>query len=235
MAYHPTVEKIKSYFPSELKGIFLSHWYGNIIDFGLNGFRLRKIPVCVNIPAMLSPSEREFLFRLGRENNPNNGAVVEIGVYAGGSSYFLGKGSQISGSMVFGIDPFETEINMQKTTCDGSDYLQKRKPSKSDAERTLNLKGLENVVLIEGFSTDVLANWEHGSISTLFIDGNHTQTMEDFNAAFLNFANSVAIAFHDTNSQMHPNVDKSVEEITEKYKPMKVESVDHLTALWLRL
>ena len=138
MAYHPTLETIKSYFPGNFRQHLLRHRYGNIVDIALHGFRTRDIAVCVNIPAMLSPSEREFLFRLGKENNPANGVIVEIGVYAGGSAYFLGKGAQISGSNVYGIDPFDTSLDIQEKTCDGSDYLQK-KPSKSDVENMMEV------------------------------------------------------------------------------------------------
>ncbi len=234
MAYHPTLETIKSYFPGNFRQHLLRHRYGNIVDIALHGFRTRDIAVCVNIPAMLSPSEREFLFRLGKENNPANGVIVEIGVYAGGSAYFLGKGAQISGSNVYGIDPFDTSLDIQEKTCDGSDYLQK-KPSKSDVENTLQRKGLENVVLIEGFSTDVLHDWQYGRISTLFIDGNHTQTMEDFHSALPHLASDAVVAFHDTNSSMHPNVDKSIGIIRKQYIHSNVESIDHLTVLYLNI
>ena len=90
----------------------------NMADTLLIG-RKRDIPVFTEILTMLNRDEREYLFRLAKDNNPEKGAIVEIGCYAGGSTYFLGKGAQLSGSHVYSVDPFNSHLKKQVQECDG--------------------------------------------------------------------------------------------------------------------
>lgn len=169
---------------------------GKIRNFGDNICGSREIGVNdLGVKVLLSKNEREYLFKLSR-GLVNFSSIVEIGCYAGGSSYFLGKGAEISKSKVFSIDLFDSLGDVG----DGSNYLNKRKPSKDEVFKFLEYNSLEGIVtLVDGDSIEVARGWDKSSIDLLFIDGDHTKTKEDF-YAFKPYLNSNALVlFHDSN------------------------------------
>lgn len=91
---------------------------------------------------------------------------VEIGVWKGGSTSFMGVEIVNSGKKIIydAIDSFEGSIEHG----DVKDWLY--------LEASKNLKPLTNlgiVNLIKGFSLDVVSNYEDESIDFCFIDGSH--------------------------------------------------------------
>ncbi len=184
---------------------------------------------------MLSPNEREYLFRLAAANNPLN-AIVEIGRYAGGSAYFLGKGAEKSCSTVYAVDPFNINLKRQNAESDGTGYLEQlKKPSKDEVEQSMKKHNLcEIVQLIEGWSVDVAEDWSI-PIGTLFIDGNHKSPFEDYNAWKRHLAEGAVVAFHDSNPNYPlslPGVSSDVELIRHIDPFKKVDFVDSITALF---
>lgn len=226
---------VRQLLPTDLKESIKSHSkLANILDM-LAHMRVREIAPYNNFHTMLSPNEREYLFRLAATNNPSH-AIVEIGCYAGGSSYFLGKGAEKSGSIVYTIDPFDSNLERQISECDGSEYLEKwRKPSKSEVEQNMRHHGLqERVRLIEGWSVDVALDWSI-PIGTLFIDGNHKSTYEDYMAWKRNLAERAVVAFHDSNPNYQltlPGVCLAVERVRHEDSFKKVDFVDSMTAFF---
>ncbi len=228
------LNRLKVLFPSSVKSWVKIHpSIANIVDILLN-LRRREILPYTDIFTMMSANEREYLFRLARANDAAN-AIVEIGCYAGGSAYFLGKGAELSGSRVYSVDPFASLLEIQVHECDGSDYLQQKKPSKHEVEANLRRHGLaERVVLVEGFSLDVAQHWNM-PIGLLFIDGNHRHVVEDYEAWKVHLAKGAVIAFHDTNyvndESITGQVSASVEEIITRHGLTAIGWVDSITAV----
>lgn len=79
---------IKKFFPVEIKNWIKSHHLSaNLID---RFFHDREIGIYNGIQTLLSPNEMQFLYGLAK--TVQNGIIVEIGCYDGGSAYFFGKG-----------------------------------------------------------------------------------------------------------------------------------------------
>lgn len=200
----------------------------------------RKIPVYLdrNIEVLLrSPEEGIYLFQLAMAAKSGT-AIVEIGCYSGGSTYFLARGAKLSGAHVYSIDPFNTSLERQMADGDDSSYLENldKKPSKAVVEESIRRYGLSQVVtLIEGFSREIALNWTGGPISLLFIDGNHQQAAEDFYSWKPYLAPNAVIAFHDTNYPMDilPDVAKDLEAVVRQENARVVCRVDSITAITL--
>ena len=223
----------RKFLPKPVKGWIKSHHnVANILD-ALLYMKIREIKVHTDLETMLSFNEREYLFRLAASNNPEH-AIVEIGCYEGGSSYFLGKGAEKSGSSVYTIDPFDSDLDRQAIECDGSDYLGK-KPSIAEVQRNMRRHNLqETVELIEGRSLDIASIWNH-PIGIMFIDGNHKFAYEDYTAWRKHLAEKSVVAFHDSNpnyKHSRQDVSRAVEKIMWENHFAKVERFDSITALF---
>jgi predicted O-methyltransferase YrrM len=127
---------------------------------------------------------------------PKDSTIVEIGCYAGLSTSYLAKGCLENCGTVFSIDPFDSALPTQEELCDGEVAL-KNKPSRELVLRRLKDHGLaDRVVLIEGFSQDVVKSWSR-SIHFLWIDGNHDQAYQDYADWSPFLARRARVALHD--------------------------------------
>ncbi|MBI2108044.1 class I SAM-dependent methyltransferase [Candidatus Woesearchaeota archaeon] len=207
------------------------------VDKALNG---REIPLYTGIRTMLSPNEREYLYRLAKEVTPN-GVIVELGCYAGGSAILLGLGARVSGSHVYSFDPFDSHMDRQTEESDGSPHLNIKKPSRAHVEETLRKRGLDDVItLCEGFSLDMAGRWGNGNINLLWIDGNHAHASQDYYAWRTHLAPDAMIVFHDTNHGRNgftlgrEDTTQSVENLLEQENIRNVYRVDAITAFCLQ-
>ena len=136
---------VKALFPAEFKDFIKLHpALANPID---HLFHKREIGIYnTGIRALLSANEMQYLYQLAKA--VRDGIIVEIGCYAGGSAYFLGKGAIKSNSLVYCIDPFNLHPDRQRNGDDGSFYCAhpETKPSKAEVERNMRKYGLETVV-----------------------------------------------------------------------------------------
>jgi len=193
----------------------------------------RELSMYTDIVTMISTTEREYLYKLAKDTQ---GIILCIGTYAGGSTYFLGKGAEKSGAHIYSIDPFHLDIERQIREDDGMNYWKRKepKPPKKEVEETFKKHGLEDkVTLIEGFSTEIAEKWNYGKISILFIDGNHKQVFQDFYAWKKHLAPDAIVAFHDSNDPEFPDVKKAVEDIINREKVKIIGKVDSITAIKL--
>lgn len=191
----------------------------NFIDRTTHGSR--AITVFNEIKGMLGADEREYLFLLAK-NLKVGSVVVEIGCFAGLSTYFLGKGAELSRSILYSIDPFAHAVERQLKESDSSWYLDKinQKPPLQSVQVTLKRYRLDHVVtLIESFAQEVAMTWNHGKVDLLWIDGNHLETYDDFKAWEKHLASRAIVAFHDsTGPQGLPEVVRDVERIIAEKK-----------------
>lgn len=132
------------------------------------------------IYGMISLPECATLHRLAT-SLPKKSVVLEIGSYGGLSSAYLLSGMQKKNSFLYSIDPFGSDIDIQKKIVGkykNMDYREveyaslKKKPTKLKVSRTLKGLGFSNFKLVEGYSFDVVKKWNK-IINLLFIDGNH--------------------------------------------------------------
>jgi len=196
----------------------------------------REIPVLIGIATMLTADLREELY-VAAKGLSHKSTILEIGCYAGGSTYFLGKGAIISDSHVFSIDPFRSSIEKQEMNGDGSNYFEhlSSKPSKQEVEAMLRYHKLEDrVTLIEGFSTEVVRGWDHRKISFFFIDGNHRQARSDYDAWKPHLAPHALIAFDDSNYPLGKElVTRDVHGIIRSEPVTLIKRIGKLTVLQL--
>ncbi len=210
----------------KLKGIVLG--FDLTVDSVLHR---REIFLYNGIETMLSPGEREHLFTLARETN-HGSSIVEIGCYAGGSAFFLGKGAERSSAHVYCVDPFASFMERQNAENGMHDSFQ-YKPSRDSVENALRKRGLDGTVtLIEGFSQDVARRWHNGRIGLLWVDGNHTQAALDFYAWKPHLMPYAIIAFHDVNTREEVAMDLA--EIVKKERAKIVSVVDSITTIALK-
>ncbi len=226
--------RIKDLFPQHVRQWVKSHPnLATVVDVMMN-MRRRDLPV-FDVLAMLTANEREFLFQLAKGNNPEK-EIVEIGCYSGGSAFYLGRGAQISGSHVYSIDPFDSELDRQWQEWDGTVYYKHhKKPSRQEVEKDIRKYGLQSTVtLIEGFSTELARRWDK-TIGLLFIDGNHKQVREDYDAWKNYLAGNAVAAFHDANFPLHihgrSDVTESVQRIQKDYGLTLRGSTDRIMCL----
>lgn len=198
-------------------------------DIILDGLLHRRaISLRNGIPTLLMHPEKEYLFKLAETTN-HGGSIVEIGCYAGGSAYFLGRGAEISGIHVYCVDPFASFKERQDKEYGRPDYFPK-KPSRQEVEDALVKCGLEQTVtLIEGFSQDVSKQWTNGKVSLLWIDGNHTQAAQDFYAWKPHLAPEALIVFHDVTTR--EEVARDLDEIVKKENMKIVATVDSIVTI----
>jgi predicted O-methyltransferase YrrM len=190
----------------------------------------REICPYNGIFTMLSAAEREYIFKLAKLTD-NCSSIVEIGCYAGGSAFFLGKGAAISGTHVFSVDPFASFPERQDEEYGMHGYFS-YKPSKAQVEAALKKRGLgSTITLIEGFSQDVARKWSDGNIGLLSIDANHKQAMQDFYAWKPYLSPKAIVAFHDATTR--EEVSRDLARIIEKESAKIIARVDSIAAITL--
>ena len=154
------------------------------------------------IRGSLAPEEKWLLYNLATQL-PEESTIFEIGCFGGLSTYFLGKGAEISDSQVYSVDPFASEMATQVSLDDGEEaiYLQAdfNKPSLEDVQAVMDFHDLtDRVTLIEGFSHSI--DWEDKPIDLLWIDGNHAYdaVVQDFEKYGPLVNKGGFVAFHDS-------------------------------------
>lgn len=137
---------------------------------------------------------------------PNDQAVVEIGVFQGGSLQHLCQGA-LAGAHppVFGVDPW----GLPGVYPEGGRRfeLYGRPNYRAEAEQAA-----PTAFLIRDFSVPVARQWDSPPIGLLYIDGDHHKTLEDFNVWERHLAPFAWVAFDDYNDR-HRDVVSAVEAI----------------------
>lgn len=144
---------------------------------------------------------------------------VEIGVWKGGSTSFMGVEIVNSGKKIIydAIDSFEGSIEHG----DVKDWLY--------LEASENLKPLTNlgiVNLIKGFSLDVVSNYEDESIDFCFIDGSHEyeDVKKDIEAWLPKVKKGGILSGHDYDESWQ-GVVKAVDELLGKENIKNTKSI----------
>jgi predicted O-methyltransferase YrrM len=154
-------------------------------------------------PGLLSRREGLALCKLAR-SLPDGAVMVEIGCYAGLSAAFLLEGAKNNKAFLYSLDPFDSELESQLQ--DPTNFtVTDKKIDLQTVETRLKKHGLENFLLIQGFSFDIVEQWDK-VIHLLWIDGNHEY--ESVRDDYLRWGPFICkggiIAFHDSN-QMVPS------------------------------
>ncbi len=169
---------------------FSRPFYHNLVGL-LHGHRFDKQA----FGGMLRHSEGAMLYRWA-SMLPKNGTIVEIGCYGGLSTCYLALGARQSGAHVIAIDPFQSDLALQRQRGDGCVDLDS-KPTRAQVEERIRQAGLAaHVTLIEGFSEDVVAKWSR-PVDFLWIDGNHDQTYRDYSDWAGVLKATARLAIHD--------------------------------------
>jgi len=200
---------------------------GNVFDSFL--FPNVHIKTRSGIPTLARPLEREIMYILAGDVK-NGEAILEIGAYNGGMTYFLSKGA-ITGVPVYSIDPFNSNNERQNIEKDNSRYHKNKKPSLEEVKTLLLKKGVKNVTLLQGFSEDYATEWKFEKIGLLWIDGNHLEAKKDFLLWKEYLAPNATVAFHDTGFPKYgkPEVTRDVEEIIALANLSQIERYQSVT------
>ncbi len=211
----------RSRFSHPIKHRFFEFLYGHKFDEA-------------TVPGYLRPSEGAMLY-VWASGLPERSAIVEIGVLNGRSTCFLTAGARKSGSTVYSIDPFDSDIQRQERESISAELHKKK--SKDEVMHLLEREGLdENVVLIEGFSLDVARDWER-PIDFLWIDANHDQATQDYRAWRRFLRNGSRVAFHDAIPRYYGNgtVAQDVREIVQSENLECLEQVKSIVSFKIKL
>lgn len=123
---------------------------------------------------------------------PRSLAIVEVGVYRGGSLKYLAAGALDGNEApVFGIDPWGSPGAYP----DRPHMLNRYVPE--DAK--IAAEAAPTATLIRGFSITEAERWSHGPIGLLYIDAVHRErdVLEDFLAWEPHLAPDAVVAFDD--------------------------------------
>lgn len=142
---------------------------------------------------------------------PSKSTILEIGCYGGLASSFILAGCKKNKSFLYSIDPFESDLYIQKNIVSKykNSYYRKveteslnNKPSIEVVKNRLKKAGFVNFKLIEGYSHTVSKKWSK-KINFLWIDGNHEYetVKEDFSDWSRFLTKGGYIAFHDANNE----------------------------------
>jgi cephalosporin hydroxylase len=133
---------------------------------------------------------------------PIGQALVEIGVYRGGSLQTMAK---VARGPVYGVDTWGLEGAYQ-----GGNESPDKYGIDNMAHAEKAVKGLR-VKLIRAFSEDAGANYNGPPIGLLYIDGEHTQgaVIADMKAWTPHLADNAVICFDDYDEH-HPDVQQAV-------------------------
>lgn len=149
---------------------------------------------------ILSYDEGLTLARLAKKI-PFGGVIVEIGCYKGLSAAYLLEGARKRNGLLYSIDPFDTAIEEQRQ--DQTNFsLTDRKHSRERVRDDLNKFGGRNFELIQGFSYEVVKEWDR-PIDLLWIDGNHEYraVRHDYEQWEKFIRPGGHIVFHDSNKK----------------------------------
>jgi len=159
---------------------------------------------------MLSLPEGVVLYKI--TNSFKKGSIiVEIGCYGGLSSAFMLAGAKKKSTVLYSIDPFDSDIKDQEKKIEAGkdkDYNKEEiqilinKPSKRQVEALLEECSFSNFHLISDYSFNVVKKWRK-QIDLLWIDGDH-----DYNEVKKDYAQwspflrkGGLIVFHDANKK----------------------------------
>jgi predicted O-methyltransferase YrrM len=128
---------------------------------------------------MLRHTEAGMLYLWARAL-PQGSTIVEIGCYGGLSTSYLAAGIRGKrGSMIYAMDPFDSDLRQQAELSDHRVALQD-KPAIGRVRQRISDSGYGDcVILIEGYSQNIAREWER-PIDFLWIDGNHEQALQDY-------------------------------------------------------
>jgi cephalosporin hydroxylase len=125
---------------------------------------------------LTEPTACEWLFDAAAEV-PDHRAIVELGVWRGGSLAYLETGAaQGCGASVYGVDPW------------GLDGAYTDRPHLLRRYRTEDMavaaKAAPTATLVRGFSTEVAATWDGPKVGLLYVDAVHHEqdVLADFRA-----------------------------------------------------
>ncbi len=159
---------------------------------------------------MIRHTEAGMLYKWASQV-PANGTIVEIGCYGGLSTSYLVRGSEAQSAKIISIDPFNSDLEKQTALTDDCVSLDNKPTKELVAERMAALGAADRVELIEGYSQEVVKDWDR-PIDFLWIDGNHDQAYQDFMewTPFLNPGGRVGI--HDAHPRYgYPQVADDVQ------------------------
>lgn len=139
---------------------------------------------------------------------PRHQAIVEVGVYQGGSLRRIAKATR---AHVTGVDTWGLE---------GAYASRSENPAKYglDNQRRAeqHLADLDNVTLIRGFSVDVAASWDGPKVGMLYIDAEHTRraVLADFDAWAPHLIDGATVCFDDyTGKAAHRDLMAGIDEL----------------------
>lgn len=141
-------------------------------------------------------------------------AIVEVGVYQGGSLRYLMDGSlEGNGAPVFGVDPWNG--------------TRKYGPE----NQAIAAEHVPEATLIKGKSVDVAADWTGPRVGLLFIDGNHTEqdVLADFYAWRRHMAPYAIVCFDD-HDERFPGILQAVHMLAERKHITKPIQISERTA-----
>jgi predicted O-methyltransferase YrrM len=177
--------------------------------------------IYLDVHGFLTRDEMALLKQLAA-NVPAGGRIVEIGSFEGKSAIMLGLGAHESHSVVYSIDPYEPHTIGAMVVSEGA-Y----------GAFVINMGrwGVDDVVTqIRKRDEDALAEWEHGFIELLFIDGSHEY--EDVKRQLETWGELAReIALHDTSGNW-PGVSQALDEFMADTDEWEViERVDSITVI----
>jgi predicted O-methyltransferase YrrM len=173
------------------------------------------------VPGMLTATEVDFLYGLGRLNHCG-GVIVEIGSFKGKSTITLARGAAAThGAMVYAIDPHRVQPE--------EGYLED-----TEAEFLANIKnaGVEKQVVPMIMTSEAAAKGWKMPVRLLWIDGDHRYEPSklDFRLWEPHVVEGGVIAMHDTIRKKGP---KRVlwEEVFRSRRFQEIAIVDNITAV----
>lgn len=140
---------------------------------------------------------------------PADQAVVEIGVFMARTTTFLAAGAQSgNGAHVYGVDPWDLPgerypfkwVNHPNRNKRRMRQMFTKPQTRIDAENLIEAHGLTDAVtLIQGFSTDVAADWDGPPVGLLLVDGDHRveHVRADWKAWKPHLASNAVVAWDD--------------------------------------
>lgn len=173
---------------------------------------------------MIRHTEAGMLYEWASEV-PRGGTIVEIGCYGGLSTSYLVKGTEGRDVQIVSIDPFDSDLNVQAERTDGCVALEDKPNKELVAERMAGLGAGDRVTLIEGYSQEVVKDWDR-AIDFLWIDGNHDQAYLDYTDWSPHLKVGGRIGFHDAHPRYgYPQVAEDVRKALDSDQWTRLEHV----------
>lgn len=150
----------------------------------------------------------ECIYELAREI-PSDQAIVEIGAWKGKSTCYLAAGRRDGqGGYVISVDPWSTDVQ------EWSRYHTSATLREWDEQVTA--AGFSNdVIPLQGKSTDVAIRWDGAPIGMLYVDGDHSRhaVITDFHAWRPYLTEHAIVVFDDYGVSHNPDVKPAVHEM----------------------